>query len=267
LGAISSLPNESEKLGMDDYQYSTVETIIISLRESNMFYSVYGRGAGALKAQNTVFTLTQVAQLPDDQWQIELDGWFAISLASLQQYLYEKALGPTDVVDQGGSINMPTDVFGRSICARQMIRNVSGYQNFSTLGVAIILILGCVLVILGWTIDIIVGAIQKYLFRRNFARLSWISDGYLQLQRLAYEGAGYEHWENGDGDIPVAADGRGELKKLGGIDIWDPQHPQLVKSHNYPLSPMGYPPTYQGSPQEPVKQGLLAYQSPLVVEY
>jgi hypothetical protein len=64
-----------------------------------MFYSVSGRGSGALKAQSTVFTLTQVAQLPDNQWQIELDGWFAISLASLQQYLYEKAVGPTGVTE------------------------------------------------------------------------------------------------------------------------------------------------------------------------
>jgi hypothetical protein len=262
LGAIDALPDASLKIGLDIIQYSTVETIVISLRASNMYYSVTGRGSSALKAQSTVFTLAQVAPLPDNQWQIELDGWFAISLASLQQYLYEKAVGPTGITEVGGIINMPTGAPGRAICQRQMIRNVSGYQNFSTLGVAIILILGCTMVVLGLVIDIVVGLIQKFLFRRNFARLSWISDGYLQLQRLAYEGAGYDHWQGCSDDVPVAVDGRDEKRHLGGLDIGNPEHAQLVRSPAYTASPM-----YQASPQEPVKMGLLAYQSPLVGEY
>ena len=235
-----------------------------------MFYSVSGRGSSALKAQNTVFTLTQVGQLPDNQWQIELDGWFATSLASLQLYLYEKAVGPSDVLDNGGIVQRPKDAYGETLCKRQMIRNVSGYQNFSTLGVAIILILGCFLVVLGWIIDIIVGWIQKLLFKRNFARLSWVSDGYLQLQRLAYEGAGYDLWENCSGDIPVAGNGRGELKQLDGLDIWDAEHPQLLKSPTYPTSPSPMyqdSQAYQISPQEPVKQRLLAYQTSVVGGY
>jgi hypothetical protein len=142
-----------------------------------------------------------------------------------------------------------------------MIRNVSGYQNFSTLGVAIILILGCTLVILGWIIDIIVGSLQRLLFKRNFARLSWISDGYLQLQRLAYEGAGYGHWEGCSDDIPVAANGR-EKKLLGGIDIRNPETPQLVTSAN--LTDASTP--YQASPHDSVKMGLLAHQSPVTEE-
>jgi hypothetical protein len=270
LGSSGALPNESEKIGLVTMQYSTVETIVISLRASNMFYSVSGRGASALKAQNTVFTLTQVGQLPDNQWRIELDGWFATSLASLQLYLYEKAVGPSDVVDNGGIVQRPKDAYGEALCKRQMIRNVSGYQNFSTLGVAIILILGSFLVVLGWIIDIVVSWIQKLLFKRNFARLSWISDGYLQLQRLAYEGAGYDRWENCSGDIPVAGNGRGELKQLGGLDIWDAEHPQLLKSPNYPISPSPMyqdNQAYQMSPQEPVKQGLLAYQTSVVGGY
>lgn len=284
LGAIDALPNESEKIGLNLMQYSTIDTIIISLRASNMFYAVSGRGAQALKAQNTVFTLTQVGQLPDNQWHIELDGWFAVSLAQLQLYLYEKAVGPTNVLDSGGIVQGPKDASGKALCKRQMVRNISGYQNFSTLGVAIILILGCFLVVLGWIIDIVVGWIQKLLFKRNFARLSWISDGYLQLQRLAYEGAGHGQWEDCSGDIPVAGGGRGGLKQLGGLDIWDPEHPSLAKSPSYggaspaPMYQMGpvyqenqiyqgNPVYYQGSPQEPVQQGLLAYQSPVGSEY
>jgi hypothetical protein len=105
--------------------------------------------------------------------QSELSGWFAISLASLQQALVEKATGPTGVVNQDGTINSPdpTNYPGQAICKRQMIRNASGYQNFTTLGVAIILIIGKSLVILGWTIDIVVGLIQKH-FKHNHTRLN-----------------------------------------------------------------------------------------------
>jgi hypothetical protein len=252
-----------------------VETIVISLRASNMFYSVSGRGSSALKAQSTVFTLTQVGQLPGNQWQIELDGWFATSLASLQLYLYEKALGPVDVLVNGGSINTPTNTYEQALCRRQMIRSVSGYQNFSTLGVAIILVLGCFLVILGWVVDIVVGWMQKRLWKRNFARLSWISDGYFQLQRMAYEGAGYERWLGGASDIPIAV-GKEKRVQLGGLDDGDKEHPGLVKREGefrreglaYQVGPV-YEGTemyqsgqaWQGIPKEPVKQGLLAHQT------
>lgn len=275
LGGVNAIPNEALKIGLTTTQYATVETIVISLRASNMFYSVSGRGSSALKAQSTVFTLTQVAQLPINQWQIELDGWFATSLASLQLYLYEKALGPVDVLENGGSISRPSNPYEQALCQRQMIRNVSGYQNFSTLGVAIILILGCFLVVLGWVIDSVVGWMQRRIWKRDFARLSWISDGYFQLQRMAYEGAGYERWLGAGDSIPIAV-GAGERMRLGGLDVEDGEHPRLVKgdvemrreSSLYQFSPVyegsemyqgGQ--TWQGSPHEPMKQGLLAHQA------
>jgi hypothetical protein len=140
--------------------------------------------------------LFQVAKVPNNQWQIEMSGWFVISLASLQQALVEKATGPSDIVSQGGYVTSPgpSDYAGQALCKRQMIRNVSGYQNFSTLGVAIILIIGTSLVILGWTIETVVGLIQKR-FHKDHARLARISDSYLQLQRMAYEGGGYTGWK------------------------------------------------------------------------
>ena len=64
--------------------------------------------------------------------------------------------------------------------------NVSGYQNFSTLGVLIILVVGVSLVGLGLGIDTAVGWLQQRV-GKHFERLTWISDGYLQLQRMAYE--------------------------------------------------------------------------------
>jgi hypothetical protein len=67
--------------------------------------------------------------------------WFAISLASLQQTLVGKATRP----GWNYQFSWPTDD------KRQMIRNAIGCEDVSTLGLAIILILGTSLVILGFS--------------------------------------------------------------------------------------------------------------------
>lgn len=241
LGPIFTLFEESEPLGMNLYQLSTVETIVIAMQSSSMYNSVAGRGSAALKAQSTVFTLgdsnLQMAPLPNNQWQIELSGWFAVSLASLQQFLFEKASGPPNVQEADGYIIKPNNKYEKAICQRQMIRNVAGYQNFSTLGVAIILILGCGLVVVGLVIDTVVGRIQRHKkVKQNYQRLSWISDGYLQLQRLAYEGAGYDGWDGCADEVPVSKDIQQNVPELGGLDISDIDHPQLVQCTTTPAS-------------------------------
>jgi hypothetical protein len=254
LQEINGLPQGALQINLNEYQVATVETVVFALRASNMFNSVNGRGSSALKAQNTVFTLTQVANLTNTQWQIEVDGWFAISLASIQQYLLEAATGPTDVLNSGGTILPPTNDFNKAICKRQMVRNISGYQNFSTLGVSIILIAGSILVIIGLSIDKVIGLFQKYAVKDNFGRLSWTSDGYLQLQRFGYEGAGYDGWSKCDDDIPVMTDQR----RLGGLDIYHPDHPRLVRAGGTVSSPMDLE-----SPMDSVKMGLLVHQRPV----
>ena len=52
----------------------------------------------------------------------EMLNWFGISLASLQQYLLEKAAGPTGIVEAGGYIQHPTNKYEEAICKRQMVR-------------------------------------------------------------------------------------------------------------------------------------------------
>jgi hypothetical protein len=235
LGPTYSLFDEAEKIDLNSYQIATVATIQNAMLASSMSNSVNGRGSSALKAQSTVFTETnsyvQVAQLPNNQWQIELSSWFAVSLATLQQYLVEKASGPTDVLELGGNIIKPNDKYKEAICKRQMIRNVAGYQNFSTLGVAIILIFGSSLVALGLVIDTVFGWMQRRILKQHYRRLSWISDGYLQLQRLAYEGAGYDKWDGCTDEVPVSKDAK-QVPELGGLEISDIGHPRLVQCVN-----------------------------------
>ncbi|KAN0108031.1 hypothetical protein V8E51_007773 [Hyaloscypha variabilis] len=232
LGPAYSLFEASEQIGLNLYQLATVKTLVFAFRESSMSNSVDGRGPSALQAQNTLFTTIDAYQqevpLPNNQWQIELSSWFAVSLAALQQSLVQKASGPTDILAAGGYILKPAIKYEEAICKRQMIRNVAGYQNFSTLGIAIILIFGSGLVILGLAIDTIAGLMQRHFLKRDFQRLSWVSDGYLQLQRLVYEGAGYDEWGGCDDEVPVAKEVE-QVPVLGGLDL-DVEHPRLLKS-------------------------------------
>jgi len=224
---------EEEEVGLNPYQVATLETLVWAFFESSMWNSVSGRGPTALQAQNTIVTTNfdyqQEARLPDNQWQIELSSWFNVSLASLQQYLVQKASGPTDVLAEGGYVQKPTTKYGGAICQRQMIRNVAGFQNFSTLGVVIILVFGSGFVLLGLVIDIVAGLIQKHFLKRDYQRLSWVSDGYLQLQRLAYEGAGYDAWDGCADEVPVSKDVEQQVPGLRGLDvITNPEHPRLL---------------------------------------
>ena len=228
-----SIPSETDKIGLNLYQLATAETVSFAFGESSMFNSVSGRGPSALQAESTMITTysayQQEGQLPNNQWQIEVSSWFNVSLAALQRYVVQKAYGPTDVLDEGGYIVKPSIEPEEAICQSQMIRNVAGYQNFSTLGVVIILVFGSSLVLLGLTIDTVAGLVQKHFLKRDYQRLSWVSDGYLQLQRLAYEGAGYDEWDGCADEVPVSKGVEQPVPCLGGLHIKDIDHPRLVQ--------------------------------------
>jgi hypothetical protein len=270
LGPIFPLLAENLNISLNDYQSVTATSLILSLNGGGMSGSVDGLGSSALKVQESIINEysgpLQVAKLPNNQWQSEVRGWFAMSLVSIQQALVEKARGPTDVIINGGTIVSPgpSDYSEQAICKRQMIRNVNGYQNFSTLGVVIILVVGIFLVILGWTVDIVWGSIQKRL-GRDHARLSWISDGYLQLQRMAFEGSGYTDWEGRVDDVPVTNDLDPTSQRINPLNIDDSSHPRIGLSATAPtavpmsdISPNFDERTgYEGTPPE--KRPMLRY--------
>lgn len=224
ISSLYSIGAELYEIGYNKYQLATAESLAFSMFGSSMYAAVGLRGPSALEAQKTVYLLMQEAQLPSNQWQIEVSSWFAVSLAALQMGVVESAVGPTSQI--GGFIIGPQNDVQRQVCNSQMIRDVSGYQNFSTLGVILLLVFGTLLFILSLFINDIGASIQYLFWRRHQGRLSWISDGYLQLQRLAYESAGYEGWEKCDIDVPIWT----SEHALGVLDIIDKKHPRLVRS-------------------------------------
>lgn len=236
LTSFDKLVDGLDSIHLNEHQSWTAGLMTNMLQLTSMYNAVYGRGPSALKAQRSVTTLTdpeQSLKIPINQWQSEVEGWFGVSLALLQQRLIQYMSGPTDVLSMGADIIKPTNPIAKSLCGRQTVNNISGYQNFNTLGVIIILVTTTVLIILGLCIDTVGGYVQK-LMKTHYARLSWTTDGYLQLQRMAYEGAGYGQWEGCSTYQPVISDSDGKIQVLGGLDILDTQHPRLAKQSQLP---------------------------------
>ncbi|KAI9868264.1 MAG: hypothetical protein M1830_005684 [Pleopsidium flavum] len=181
-----------------------------------------GRGAAALRAQESVSGIVS-AQLPNNQWMIEVESWFATGLAKLQQLVVQYAAGPPNVVE-GAYISKPTDPISQMMCNNQQVRSTSNAINFSTLGIVIILVIGGLLIITSLVLDTLVGFIQRKWNMRDYQRVQWALDEKLQLQRLAYEEAGMGTWSGGTSFVPVTKFG----ETFGMPPDVDPDHPRIV---------------------------------------
>ncbi|TKA30936.1 hypothetical protein B0A54_14544 [Friedmanniomyces endolithicus] len=214
--------NEMFKIGFSDLQIATAGRIAVPMVFSNMYYSVNGRGAAALRASETCFGNDQAA-LPNTQWQIEVDAWFATALARLQQSVVDFAVGPTNA-PAGVDIVYPTSLPDKAMCRVVKIRAPAGVQNFSLLGVLIILVVGTLLILVGLVIDKIGGLLQKCFRARPSGRLAWVLDEKLQLQRMVFEGAQWAGWQNCDKRVPTTV----AEATLGRYRPNEDQHPGIT---------------------------------------
>ncbi|KAL9116911.1 MAG: hypothetical protein Q9187_006560 [Circinaria calcarea] len=181
--------------------------------------------------------------LPDNQWKLEVIHWFTVTLADLQRIVVDIATGPV-----GGTINQwlkrPQTPEEHLLCRSQVgnspslkfnavlipvipqkIRN-DAFTSFSTFGLILILGIGCLLIVVAYTLEVIVEWFQK---RRNigvYKCLEWTTNETLQLQRLAHEELGFGNWSRTAEDHPVTA----ACEELAVLDISEPQHPRLKSS-------------------------------------
>ncbi|KAL1614534.1 hypothetical protein SLS54_009708 [Diplodia seriata] len=119
-------------------------------------------------------------------------------------------------------LKRPSNVEEKHLCNNQKIRNAE-YFNFSVFGLSFTLALGSLVIFLSYTVEPLLGWLQR---RRNwdsYARLEWITNETLQLQRLAHEEAGLETWEGCADNVPVTRHG----ERLAVLDLHDPEHPRL----------------------------------------
>lgn len=167
--------------------------------------------AEPIETGRTVLDGTQYAALPVGQWRREVGRWFGVGLALLQQGMVEFVTGPA--VEQARAYF--ADITGgssgdmvRQDCGAQRVRAVAGVRNFDIRAVVIIVVLGGWIVLVGLSVDNVVGFAQRRWAKKKAEaqRLGWMLDGLFQTQRLAFEGAGMGGWKGLEANVPVTAE-------------------------------------------------------------
>lgn len=196
-----------QDLGFNDYQTHTYSLIANPAFYYQPYSIIKAQSVSALIASETVSETIQIS-LPSNQWTIEVSSWFATTLASLQRYPVDYASGPSDVdTAAGGEILMDHNTIDESLCNNQKVHANGGYQNFSMLGLCIIIVIGAIIMTLSFVIETVTGFIQRRLRRGNERRVQWIMDSNLQLQRMLYESAGYGRWNGPLDSVPTLVRG------------------------------------------------------------
>ena len=210
-------------IGFNQDQIVTASQFLPITPFLSIYDSVSSPGANALRASETVSKLTQI-QLPNTQWMIEVNAWFAVSMAKLQQKVIGYATGPGSIPD-GMYLSRPVPV-QEKICKNQIVRSFNGTTSFSALGVAIILIVGSLLISISLILPSLVGALRHVFKWKKYKGLQWTLDSKLQMQRLAYEEAGQGYWTGGADSVPVTR----ENDLLGIPEGVDVNHPRLGRT-------------------------------------
>ena len=102
----------------------------------------------------------------------------------------------------GTHISKPHDGPSQQLCDSQIIKAPPGSRatSFSTVGVAVILAIGGIIILTHIILEYIV---TNVIPTKNYRLLRWALDDKLQLQRLAFEGAGVGSWNAGIGTVPT----------------------------------------------------------------
>jgi hypothetical protein len=202
-------------------QLLTAQRILTHMTLSTLHYSVVTLRGAALWANDLVYGNISPG-LPDNQWQMEALGWFQTSLAKLQSYIVQFAANSDDLGPYG-RVQTPLDMLGTNSngehdeasnavyqmmqdqCSNQLVRTTGEMQNFSFLGVMVIVLFSCTVIVL----DLAGGVIMDWL-RRLWRRPSALAaarqaDNIFHLVRLALRAhlPHGERWVLGHWEVPV----------------------------------------------------------------
>ncbi|KAI3326299.1 hypothetical protein HD806DRAFT_552583 [Xylariaceae sp. AK1471] len=187
-------------------------------------------GPQALVSRRTLLQGEQ-GYLPPDQWKTEVQHWFDISLAALQNAYVKTAAGPPSSIHEA-AIQRPANDVEKKLCRSQKVISTD-YVSFSFLGLMIIFVLGLIIIIVSFSLELLASCIQRRWKKGGHRRLEWITNGTLQLQRLVHEELGIGEWEDCDAMIPVTR----QLDDLALLDLTDEKHPRLMPQHKEIMDP------------------------------
>ncbi|KAI0155334.1 hypothetical protein GGR57DRAFT_491761 [Xylariaceae sp. FL1272] len=159
--------------------------------------------------------------LASNQWQVEVEHWWNITMTSIQGIFLDTAYGLNDPSVQALRVNYTTPEF-HDVCHNQKIKSTS-FTTLNFFGLVLTYVVGFILAFISYALEQVFGWLHRRRAYKQFKHLEWTSDTTLQLQRLAYEGIGQGTWSRGTRAIPTTDDG--ELLAL--LDISNLEHPVL----------------------------------------
>ncbi|KAI1081443.1 hypothetical protein F5B20DRAFT_536073 [Whalleya microplaca] len=189
---------------------------------SDPYSAIRTLSAQSLVSRSSLHAGLQAA-LPDNQWEIDVQHWFEIGLASLQKLYLDYAAGPTSSFPEILTRRPATDE-EKYLCSNQKVISTA-YVSFSLFGLIFLFVGGLVLIIISANIESIALCFQRRFKRDPFSRLEWAVNDTLQLQRLAFEELGVGKWNDCDKDIPFTKD----LVQVSALDVSDLKHPKLSR--------------------------------------
>ncbi|KAE8451722.1 hypothetical protein EG329_003179 [Mollisiaceae sp. DMI_Dod_QoI] len=160
--------------------------------------------------------------LASNQWTIETENWFAISMASMQRYVVNTGTGPPGIDAQYTYGVANHDPGLQEYCKNQIIQR-QGFTNFSVLAIALIFTLGGTIICVSLFLEKFVGYLQVRFKRGLYSQVRWQLDSTLQLQRMAFEEVGLGTWTGGADDVPVTE----KREQFAPATEWDDWHPSI----------------------------------------
>ncbi|MBE3047353.1 hypothetical protein IMZ48_33525 [Candidatus Bathyarchaeota archaeon] len=192
-------PTSLESLHLIGEQMATLTRLLTILSGTTFAFTSI-----SFLASRSLFLGVQFAELSSTHWRLEVSRWFSIGLAMAQQGFVDSVTSPGDPQLKEGFRELAGM---EASCKRQIVRNAVGFQNFNMQAIVLVLALGGATIVLGLTIDVIVGLFQRRFLRDSQGWVHWTLDGVFQLQRLAYRGAGVGSWRDEDTYIPTVGGG------------------------------------------------------------
>ncbi|SPO01918.1 uncharacterized protein DNG_04591 [Cephalotrichum gorgonifer] len=192
-------------LSLNERQNGTALRVAINLLRQDLSQVVNFAPGDIVMAGKTVLYGEQYDILPVDQWRREVRRWFAMALYLLQSDAVQFSTPQRDATLEPYFATI-TDEPWLTSCKNQRIRNAEGplrVRNFNFLAIVLILSLGFVFIALGGFVEPLTGLFRRVSGKNEDRALTWVFDGVLQLQRLAYGGVGVEKWQPGVADVPT----------------------------------------------------------------
>ncbi|KAL9615744.1 MAG: hypothetical protein Q9160_009294, partial [Pyrenula sp. 1 TL-2023] len=191
--------------------------------------------ASALTSRFRFREFTQ-AQLPVNQWQLDVEYWHNIILSALQGFGVDSATGPGD---------------------SEMLKYIwkilsTAYTNFSLMWLVIVLVTGALIVALESALESIVVWLERRGTIKKF-NAEWFSHDALQLQRMAHEELGLGDWSDCTGPRVIPVTEKGQVLAI--LDTEDPTHPKLKKVGKESINSTITPPTDNSSGNETTLDG------------